>query len=306
MKIIPLCSDYNIDDYEWWLWPEAFGLLFLEALSQTNIIIKLESAVGYDEDTLSKKIIYELNTRIKVLEKDLAEKEDRISAPEQQVQFLTCKNDEHEQYSRRNILPISSLPESESSSKETVVKLCNEMLDVPITIMDIDRSHRIGPAPSSQPWAAGNKGTATAPANPAPADEVPSVTSTADGDEVEPAHDPNNASRAEGNIAELDHAPSVQQPPGRPIMVKFASYRARDLVFRAKSKLKTHNSQNPSQKIFINEDLTKFRANLCFEARKLKPHILCDVWTHDGRVLVKDPRNNVKLIRNPHDLQQFQ
>ena len=142
--------------------------------------------------------------------------------------------------------------------------------------------------------------------NPAPAGEVPSVTSTADGDQVEPAHDPNNASRAEGNIAELDHAPSIQQPSGRPIMVKFTSYRTRDLVFRAKSKLKTHNSQNLSQKIFINEDLTKFRANLCFEARKLKPHILRDVWTHGGRVLVKDPRNNVKLIRNPHDLQQFQ
>ena len=241
-----------------------------------------------------------------MLEKDLAKKEDRISALEQQVQFLTYKNDEHEQYSRRNILRISGLPESESSSNETVVKLCNEMLDVPITIMDIDRSHRIGPAPSSQPSAAGNQGTATAPANPAPAGEVPSVTSTADGDQVEPAHDPNNASRAEGNIAELDHAPSIQQPSGRPIMVKFTSYRTRDLVFRAKSKLKTHNSKNPSQKIFINEDLTKFRANLCFEARKLKPHILRDVWTHDGRVLVKDPRNNVKLIRNPHDLQQFQ
>ena len=93
------------------------------------------------------------------------------------------------------------------------------MLDVPITIMDIDHSHSIGPARSSQPSAAGNEGTATAPANPAPAGEVPSVTSTADGDEVEPAHDPNNASRAEGNIAELNHAPSIQQPPGRPIMV---------------------------------------------------------------------------------------
>ena len=124
------------------------------------------------------------------------------------MQFLTYKNDEHELYSRQNILRISGLPESESSSNETVVKLCNKMPEVPITIVDIDRSHHIGHAPSSQPSAAGNQGT-VAFANLAPAGEVPSVTSTADGDEMEPAHDTNNASRAEGNIVELDHAPSV-------------------------------------------------------------------------------------------------
>ena len=224
---------------------------FLEALSQPDIIIKLKFAVGYDEDKLSKKIINELNTRVTVLEKDLGKKEDRISALELQVQFLTYKNDEHVQYSRQNIIQISGLSESESSSNETVVKLCNEMLDIPFTIVDIDHSHRIGPAPSSQPSAAGNQGNATAPANLAPAGEVPSVTSTTDGDVVEPAHDPNNASRAKEDIAKLDHAPSTLKKSGVPIMVKFTSYRARDLVFRAKSKLKTHNSPNPSKKIFI-------------------------------------------------------
>ena len=93
------------------------------------------------------------------------------------------------------------------------------MLDVPITIVDIDHSRRIVPAPSPNPSTARNQGTATAPSNPAPAGEVPSVTSTSDGDEVEPAHDPNNASRAEGNIAELDHTPWIQQPSGRAITV---------------------------------------------------------------------------------------
>ena len=77
---------------------DRFDVFFLEALSQSDIIIKLKSAVGYDEDKLSKKIINELNTEIKVLEKDLAKMEDRIIALEQQVQFLAYTNDEHEQY----------------------------------------------------------------------------------------------------------------------------------------------------------------------------------------------------------------
>ena len=136
------------------------------------------------------------------------------------------------------------------------------MLDVPITIVDIDHSRRIGPAPSSNRSTARDQGTATAPANPAPAGEEPSVTSPADGDEVEPAHDPNNASRAEGNIAEIDHTPSIQQSSGRPIMVKSTCYHARHLVLRAKSKLKTRNPQNSSQKIFINENSYKISHNL--------------------------------------------
>ena len=53
---------------------DQFAIFFREALSQPNIIIKLKSAVDYDENKLSKKIINELHTRIKVLEKDLAKK----------------------------------------------------------------------------------------------------------------------------------------------------------------------------------------------------------------------------------------
>ena len=96
-----------------------FALFFLEALSQTVIVIKSKSAVGYDEVKLSKKIINELHTR-KVLETDLAKWEDRISALEQQVQFLTYKYDEHEQYSRRTILEIS---DSKNPGKSSSMKI---------------------------------------------------------------------------------------------------------------------------------------------------------------------------------------
>ena len=94
-------------------------------------------------------------------------------------------------------------------------------------------------------------------------------------------------------------------PPGRVIMVKFATYRARELVYKTKTNLKSYNSDNPDHKIFINEDLTKFRANLCYEARKFRNQSLREVWTHDGRVLVKDVYNKIHLIKNMSDLDQF-
>ena len=57
--------------------------------------------------------------------------------------------------------------------------------------------------PALNPQSSTSKGAATAPVNPAHAGEVPIVIGTADGDEVEPAHDPNNASRAPGNIDKI-------------------------------------------------------------------------------------------------------
>ena len=69
--------------------------------------------------------------------------------------------------------------------------------------------------------------------------------------------------------------------------------------------LKEQKNENSFRKTFINEDMTTIRLYLCFEARKLKPYILHDVWTRDGRALGKDARILFHLIRNIRDLQNF-
>ena len=99
----------------------------------------------------------------------------------------------------------------------------------------------------------------------------------------------------------------------RSVLVKFATYRARDSVYRRKKNLKqvnqernqtsqeqdtqTVNQQSASRtkpKIFINEDLTKLRSNLLWAARKKKKDgKLQDCWTWDGSVQIK---NNVARI----------
>jgi hypothetical protein len=55
--------------------------------------------------------------------------------------------------------------------------------------------------------------------------------------------------------------------------------------------------------ISINEDLTRFRSQLAFKARELKrAKKISDTWTADGKILVKDLKNSITVIRTEQDL----
>ena len=65
-----------------------------------------------------------------------------------------------------------------------------------------------------------------------------------------------------------------------------------------KFKLKTNNSQNSL--------LVKCLAILCSETWQFKWYIFCDVWIHDGRVLMKRVKEHVHPLRNIWDLHKCQ
>ena len=73
----------------------------------------------------------------------------------------------------------------------------------------------------------------------------------------------------------------------RHFIVRFANERVRDVVYKARFRLKHHNAQRPLERVFINEDLTSIRAALAAEARKLrKEDRISDTWTvndHDKK-----------------------
>ena len=101
----------------------------------------------------------------------------------------------------------------------------------------------------------------------------------------------------------------------RPILVKFATYRARDKVMRSRRALKdisqsrTEDGGTQGQvqsRIFINEDLTKLRSNLLYHARQLKKQKkLQDCWTWDGVVLIKNNVAKIIPVRCLADLQRI-
>ena len=85
----------------------------------------------------------------------------------------------------------------------------------------------------------------------------------------------------------------------RPLLVKFATYQARDSVFRAKSRLKSAETRG----IFVNEDLTRQRAQLFYNARQLKKTgKIADCWTYDGKILLKTVRGLIKPVNNQEEL----
>ena len=85
----------------------------------------------------------------------------------------------------------------------------------------------------------------------------------------------------------------------RPILVKFSTYRQRHNVFKKKNLLK-------GRAVYINEDLTKYRAKLLYTARKLKKdRAISDCWTHDGQILVKTTHGLIQPINDETELQRY-
>ena len=58
--------------------------------------------------------------------------------------------------------------------------------------------------------------------------------------------------------------------------------------------------------IYFNEDLTKIRAQLAKETRKLrKDHKISDTWVYDGKILIKKKNGHVEMVNKIEDLNAY-
>lgn len=91
----------------------------------------------------------------------------------------------------------------------------------------------------------------------------------------------------------------------RDILVKFVSRRSRNLFYKKRTLLKDKGYKGT----FINEDLTKYRSELLYEARKLvKSNNILSAWSSDGMILIKarkDKKNSVHKILCKRDIAPF-
>ena len=99
-------------------------------------------------------------------------------------------------------------------------------------------------------------------------------------------------------------------PKPRPIIVKFTNRRVKGRVMDARSTLKDNpceHSNGKSAPVYIQDDLTKRRANLAYMARQLKRSgAITDTWVSNCKVLAKDSYGRISLISSPLDLQKFE
>ncbi|XP_062606558.1 uncharacterized protein LOC134268329 [Saccostrea cucullata] len=184
---------------------------------------------------------------------------EKVTQLEAQVENLTTRMDDMEQYSRRTCLKFTGIPENKDENTDQMILnvINNYVLDTEDEKMDlyqISRSHRVG-------------------------------------------RPPNNDNRQDQGKG--------QRP--RDIIVKFVSYRDRALIYAKKSNLKPFNeNEQNNYKIFVNEALTKKRAELLFQTRLLvKNKALEQAWTYDGNILAKTLAGKIITLRSFDDLLKF-
>lgn len=172
-----------------------------------------------------------------------------------QLTQLENRQDDIEQYSRRNCLKFRGIPEEEKENTDSlIVKACNSILGVMVTEGDISRSHRVGPKSDKYP---------------------------------------------------------------RDIIVRFLSYRVRASVYDARFLLFTKSvsptSKSPSSsprpspfKLYVNEALTKQRAQIFAKARFLKSagHI-SGTWTNDGRIVIRHSNGSKAQVTRLSELDSY-
>ena len=90
--------------------------------------------------------------------------------------------------------------------------------------------------------------------------------------------------------------------------MKFANYHTRNEVYRARRKLRDANvdNDNAAQSIYINENLTKKRAELFWTVKKAKHTFIDRIWTQDGKIIVKNHSGDRVTITRRSDLANIQ
>ena len=177
-----------------------------------------------------------VDTQLKQVKEDNKRLLDENESLKVRVSELESIAEQSEQYSRRNSLRISNIPEGEEEETDAIVLEIADALNVDIRGYDIDRSHRVGKPDTNKK---------------------------------------------------------------RDILVKFATYRARQRIYGARANLKktTYNG------VYVNEDLTKSRSKLLWEARqKVKGDFLWGAWSADGRLFLKDVKDKVHKLTCSGDI----
>jgi len=89
--------------------------------------------------------------------------------------------------------------------------------------------------------------------------------------------------------------------PNRQILLQFTNYTAKRNAMHNRKKLKTK-----APGIFINEDLTRMRSKIMYEARKKKKEgLINDAWTYDGRMIIKEKNGKISTIVDIENLNRL-
>ena len=219
MLVVLQCSVNNI-------------LLDNQKLKEEMSALKLSVDTQGREFQKMKESLERITKENESLKNELIRAKGKIKEQKEETQSLWSSLDDLEQYTRKNSLEISGVPESCYTSKEEVVLNVAKALNVDITPNDIEISHKL---------------------------------------------------RRRGATDT--------------IIAKFVSHKAKSELCKRRTKLKgikladiypNYASAINTSRLFINENLTKYRRHLLGRANGMKKDgLLLSAWTIDGKVFVK-------------------
>ena len=66
---------------------------------------------------------------------------------------------------------------------------------------------------------------------------------------------------------------------------------------------KANHIEKQGSRLFLNDDLTRSRAQLLYECRQAKKkQLITDCWSYDGSIIVKTLTNKISSIKTSSDL----
>lgn len=106
------------------------------------------------------------------------------------------------------------------------------------------------------------------------------------------------------DIARSHRVGKPERRKTRAIICKFATYNKRRALFKERSQLR---KSEKGKNIYVSEDLTARRSGLLYTCRRLKnAGFIQGCWTTDGRILVKDLKDDILQIMVKTDIAKFQ
>ena len=264
----------------------------LEAFSEDSVLDKHKHVIKPLIEPY-KEALKTANAKIDSLENKVTSQQTTITRLSHEIDDMKIRNDDLEQHWRKGSARIFGIPENtKGTMDEKVLRVINTMMGIvpPVILDDLEVTHRMGRT-----------------ANPKLADQPMVVQPEAA--HADDGHESNHEDSGERDSADVQSELTQVQAP-RPILVKFSSRRIKAKVMENRKNLKhkTYSDANGHKfKIYIQDDLTRRRANLAYLARQLKnsQHI-SDTWIAFGKVQIKDNHGHIKTMNSNEDIRKLE
>lgn len=263
-------------------------LTLLDTLSYPAVANKLNRET-IDYQRISVEVSKEVQALVKPLIDSIRKKEEEIKDLKKHCQELAERCDDLEQYSRKNSIRISGIPETENENAfNLVLQVCNDKikLDPPLLLSEISNCHRVGKRKEN----GSHRQILVKFMNYQIRKRVFSAKSSLKKHNRDIQRNQNANAGDDENTYPTSSARGEQHDDDE------------------------HDDDNDSDTenpmphpIYINEDLCRGRALLAFKARQIKHSgAINDTWTHDGFIMVKDNHNRIHKISRVAELMKFQ